>query len=104
MIYIRLEMWPRGDRKQSRLMGEATIANVGGTETRGNYVARISKRGGFKGSKAHEDPELARVLCPKDSSVWKTTSLESFPRTILGAWDLLYRVLRACLSDRNTRG
>lgn len=34
-------MWPGGDRKRARLLGEAEIANVGGTAEVGDYDYRV---------------------------------------------------------------
>lgn len=52
MIYIRAEMWPKGDRTKARILGEATIENLGGgTRTKADYRTCISKRGGFKPTK-----------------------------------------------------
>ncbi len=103
MIYIRVEMWPKGDRKRARTLAEATVENLGGTKSRANYLARISKRSGFRVPKGHaySDPELARVCRPAPSSIWKETVVEAFPRSVRGAWDLLYRALCGCVGDRN---
>ena len=43
MIVIRLELWPRGEESQKRLLGLAQIANVGGTVDLGDYDATIFK-------------------------------------------------------------
>lgn len=102
MIYIRVEMWPKGDRKRARLFAEATVENKGGTKTKANYLARVSKRGGFKPPKGdYQDPELMRVCRPAAFSVWKEAAVEAFPRAKRGIWDLFHRTLRACVGDRN---
>lgn len=86
MIYIRIEMWPGGDRANARVLGEATITNDGkGTEDAGNYNAVLFK-----------SPEYAR-----EPGVWKSGRVENFPRARLGPWDLLYRALRAMIGRRN---
>jgi hypothetical protein len=103
VIYIRAEIWPKGDRKRARILAEATIENRGGTQSRGNYLARLSNRSGFKSSKGlYSDPELTRVCAPRASSVWKAVEIVNFPRLNLGVWDLLFRVLRACVGSRNS--
>ena len=86
MIYIRIELWPYGDRTQARAIGEAFIANDGsGSSTRGSYDVRLMK-----------SPEYA-----KQPGLWKRGRIEEFPRQRLGPWDLLFRALRACVADRN---
>jgi len=87
-----MEMWPRGAREHSRLLGEAFIINTGGTATHGKYRAYLSK---FKGIKNPHAPESVEV--------WKRTRLEGFPRKRLGPWDLLFRVLDLCVGTR-TKG
>lgn len=102
MMYIRIEMWPKGDRKRANILAEATVENIGGTKTRAGYLARLSKRGGFKGPKgSYQDPELNRICKPAESSVWKSTEVHDFPRKALGIWDLLLRALHPLLGDRN---
>ena len=98
MIYIRIELWPMGSRSRSQVLGEAKIANVGGDEFVGNYVADLSKKGGFKARpkiKGYLDPEAVRVMLPRESSVWKQVNVEGFRRKRLGVWHLLFRVLEA---------
>jgi len=85
MIYIRIEMWPKGDKTKARLLGEGQIANVGGTAANGNYTVKLLK-----------SPEYA-----KTSGTWKSGHVEGFPRVRLGPWDLLLRALQSCVGDRN---
>lgn len=87
MIYIRIELWPGGDRRRARTLGEATIANVGGTAAVGDYEAKLMK-----------SPEYA-----KRPGVWKKARIEGFPRLRLGPWELLLAALTACIGDRLTR-
>lgn len=105
MLYIRIELWPRGDRSKAKVLGEATIANVGGSEQRGSYKARLSKANGFRcramRPNTSRDLEVARVTGPLEGSVWKETAVRDFPRKRLGPWDLLYRVLQAAIGFRN---
>lgn len=85
MIYIRVELWPKGDESRKREIGTAIIDNVGGTATTGNYRVRLLK-----------SPEYA-----KRTGVWKQGAVVGFPRLRLGPWDLLFRALAACVSERN---
>lgn len=84
MIYCRIEIWPGGDRRRARTLGEATIANVGGSAQVGEYDAKIMK-----------SPEYA-----KRPGVWKQAKLTGFPRLKLGPWELLCMALIACVSGR----
>lgn len=105
MIYIRVEMWPKGDRRRAYLLSEATIENTGGKKTVASYLARISKRSGFKPPEgSYQDPELVRVCQPRRSSIWKETTVEAFPKGSRGVWDLLYRALCSCVGSRNQEG
>lgn len=91
MIYVRVELWPKGDRSRPRPMGEAVIENIGGNEARGNYRVSLSKPAGFT------DPTQ-----PRADECWKRGELEGFPRKSkrVGVWDLLLVVLGTVLIDR----
>ena len=100
MIYVRVELWPRGNRSGARVLGEATIANAGGTRSRGNYQVRLSKRGGFKASPGKfDDPERVRILLPRKSSIWRDGLVIGFARLSLNSWHLLHRALKAILES-----
>jgi hypothetical protein len=91
MIYVRIEMWPHGDKSRARILSEATIANVGGDATHGNYEAMFSKVGGFKSDVRERKPKATlRAVLVKD-----------FPRKRLYAADLLLRALVAAFGERN---
>ena len=82
MIRITIEMLPKGDESRKRHLGTAVIGNDGtGTRTRGNYKIRLSRRG-------------------QPDSTWKSGSLQGFPRTRLGPWDLLFLALAATVGNR----
>lgn len=89
MLYVRIELWPMGNREKARLLGEAEIANDGESPdpALGNYVARLLK-----------SPEYA-----KRPGTWKTGRVTGFQRTsrFQGPWDLLLRVLLSAVGDRN---
>lgn len=82
MIYVRIELWPGGNKERAKLLGEATIANIGGYahDARGTYSYRLE-------GKAHTLLKAGRVT--------------GFPRKRLLGWDLLYRVLRDARRFRN---
>ncbi len=93
MIYIRVELWPKGDRKRSRLLGEGVIENVGGDDKVGDYRMSIAKPAGF------QDPTQ-----PRARECWKQDELSGFARqSKLGAWDLLLLMLAKLLWDRMPR-
>jgi hypothetical protein len=100
MLYVRIELWPGGDRTAARVLGEGTISNVTRRQmalgelpsdrdptTVGDYVVELMK-----------SPEYA-----KSSGVWKRGRVEGFPRTTLGPWDLLFRALAVTVGYRNRR-
>lgn len=82
MIVVKLELWPHGNEKNSRLLGIGYIANDGtGTTQKGNYTT---------------------VLRSKNStSVWKTGTVKDFKRLRFLGWDLLYLALKDMLEDRH---
>lgn len=89
MLYVRVEIWPGGDRSKAVVKGEATIANDGtGTETVGNYNAFFSKLAGFA------DPHS-----PQASEVWKRGRVVDFPRRALGPFHLLAVALASAVAD-----
>ena len=77
-------MWPGGDQTKAYHLGTMMIANDASspTDSIGNYEAVLSQKGSGK--------------------LWKTASVKGFPRKRLGHYDLLYRVLRAAVGERNS--
>ncbi len=92
MIYVRIELWPGGNKNKASVLSEATIANVGETETSGSYQCLFSKRGGFGWHDKVNYP-LNKIL--------RKVKVDSFPRKRLYAHDLLLRALTAAFGDRN---
>lgn len=83
MIRVTIELWPGGQEHLKRHLGTIDIANdATGSATRGNYRARLSRRNNPDGC-------------------WKTARVEGFPRKRLGAYDLLFRVLKQVVGPRN---
>lgn len=85
MIYIRIEMWPGGQKDRARVLGEGRISNIGGSSSSGNYDVKLLK-----------SPEYA-----KSPGIWKRGLVEGFPRLKLGPWDLLFQALKATVGKRN---
>ncbi len=75
MVYVRIELWPKGDKREARLLQELTIANDGtGTVMSGNYVGALSHSTTYKGD-GLEDPND-----PPKEAVWKRGRVVAFPR------------------------
>jgi len=90
MIKITIELIPAGGGP-TEILGVGYIGNDGtGSHAVGNYKAWLLKKG-------HN-----RLLdACRPSYVWRATGVAHFPRLRLGAWDLLYRVLRNAIGNRN---
>ena len=76
MVYVRVELWPGGDRTKARLLQEATIANVGGDAERGDYAVGVSHSTTYKGN-GFADP--AR---PQPAEVWKAARITNHARKL----------------------
>jgi hypothetical protein len=82
MLRITIELVPHGVESAAKTLHVAKIWNDGsGNLASGNYEARLSTRG--------------------NRSVWKAVRVEGFKRKRLLAWDLLYRVLKIAVGERN---
>jgi hypothetical protein len=90
VIAIRVELWPGGDQKRARLLALGTIENTGGTAARGAYKALLY------GATAAGVTKALLNRAP-----FRAVGVENFPRKRLCAWDLLFRVLRAAVGERN---
>lgn len=81
MIRVTVELLPYGDESRKQVLGRMAIVNdATGTPTRGNYHYAATG---------------------KSPQIWKRGGVKGFPRQRLLAWDLLYRVLRDAVGDRN---
>jgi hypothetical protein len=88
MIRVTIELIPWGFGEPENI-GTIEIANDGkGTADVGHYEARLLK-----------SPKYAAR-----PGVWRKAAIRGFPRLRLGPYDLLYRVLRAAVGDRNPDG
>lgn len=94
MIYIKIELWPMGNRAQARTLQEGIIYNTGGTTSVGEYKFAFSKQGGFKGNLATGDVK----------NVLRHGEIKGFPRLRLYAQDLLLRALTLAFGDRANWG
>jgi hypothetical protein len=83
MIHVEISLWPGGDKEKASHLGTILIANdESGTLNSGNYVAVLSQ-------------------AKKPATMWKTSIVKGFPRKRLGAYDLLYRILKDVVGERN---
>jgi hypothetical protein len=80
MFVVDLTMWPLGLKNKAYNLGRIEIAYIGGTISRGNYVANLFDKGG---------------------KLYKQVKINNFPRRKLLAFDLLYRVLKEAVGERN---
>jgi hypothetical protein len=78
-------MWPLGFERLKYNLGTIDIVNDATSDTysRGNYTARLARKG-------------------SPDSTWKTAAVLNFPRKQRNAYDLLYRVLREVVGERNS--
>ena len=82
MLRITIELLPGGCEARKRTLATGTIANVGtGSRSQGNYFADFLDAAGHP---------------------WKHCTVSGFPRKRLLAWDLLFRVLKTLVSQRNS--
>jgi hypothetical protein len=99
MIVVKLEMWPKGDPTKARSLGVATISNVGGTTSSGDYEAVLLKSEEY--TRGPLRPLEDRIRDPKVSEIWRKGQIYGFDRVKLGPWDLLFRALGGLVSNRN---
>jgi hypothetical protein len=89
MIRVTIELFPLGGELGRRTLGTIDIANDGsGDGLTGNYKAKLMK-----------SEEYA-----KKPGIWKTAEVEGFPRSRLGPYDLVFRVLENAVGYRNRSG
>jgi|GEM_PF-1437618 hypothetical protein len=94
MIYVKIELWPFGDRNQRKTLGEMVIANdSSGSATKGNYKVWHKT-----------DPEklLDNTQNPGESLLlrsWlgemKPDRVEDYPRKAVTIWHLIRRAIEA---------
>lgn len=94
MIIVKIERWP----------DDADPADPGSAQVRRTDIARAVIRNDHSGSHDLGNYDV-QLYDPPAYNPWAGTTLstrvEGFPRRALGAWDLLYRVLRDLVAERN---
>lgn len=90
MIHVTIELWPKGQEMNKKLLGVIDIVNTDtGTHKRGNYFARVLR----------DQKMLGSLVKAK----WSSVSLFGFPRHKLTAYDLLFRVLAQAQGKKNQK-
>lgn len=87
MLIVKIELWPGGDGARARELGRMAIANVGGTETMGDYTVHLGKghdfaHGGFNGQVGLTEVQL-------EGDVYNHARLKA------SVWLLVAKALRA---------
>jgi hypothetical protein len=94
VIVVKIERWP----------DDVDPDDPGAARVRRTDIARAVIRNDHTGTPEHGNYDV-RLYDPPAYNPWAgrtvTTRLEGFPRRELGAWDLVYRVLRELVGGRN---
>lgn len=106
MLVLRLELWPKGNRKKARELAQCRIENTGWPYQelgRGNYLARFY---GMKPTSPNPKAEGAQLLAYNtgplddvdrdDRELQAAVELKAFEKGH-GAWALIFEVLRRSL-------
>lgn len=97
MVYVRIELWPGGDKAKAKLLQEVKIANdATGDLAAGNYDVTVSHSTTYKG-KGFTD-----VLAPKPAEIWKIGRVLGFDRAQSPA-HLVRAAISAALSSPRRR-
>jgi hypothetical protein len=113
MLTIKIELWPMGDESTAREIGRMYIANVGGTDERGDYVAAVCRRGTTdvprELSEAVRAPTATRAAVVTDKSAdldlerARVGLVSDYPRLAYNVWRLVIRSLRSCFPEEDRR-
>lgn len=90
MIVLKIEMWPHGNEDKKREIGRTYIYNAGGTAKRGDYEARVCRKGKTKF-------KLEDLRSGKGFT--RTGRVENYPRLTYNVWRLAIKALRACFPE-----
>lgn len=90
MIVVKIEMWPLGDESKKRELGRTYIYNAGGDRKRGDYEARVCRKGktDYTLNELHTGEGFTR-----------TGRVENYPRLSYNVWRLVLKALRACFPE-----
>lgn len=89
MIVVKIELWPygRGGERAAEELGRMYIANVGGTQTRGNYAVAVCRKG------STEIPDGFAGTSAPGPAATRTARVENYPRLAYNVWRLILRAL-----------
>lgn len=85
MLYVRIEIWPKGERPKARCAGEMVIHNISDRDDdeTGDYVVY----------RTHGEFEKPDEVYPRSESPVYRRLIFNFPRKELKAWNLVKRAL-----------
>lgn len=95
MMVVKVYMWPGGDSAKARLLGAATLALTGVSNTR-SYDVRLLKDTSFAGPSTDEAIHAAACAGP----VWRRGEVRGHRPGDRGIWDLLGAALHKVLGRR----
>lgn len=87
MIVVKVELHSAVTGRVTEI-GRTYIHNVGGTPKRGNYSARVCRRGQFDARKTLHDGVFTRE-----------GSVQDYPRLSYNVWRLVLRALKSCFPE-----
>jgi len=88
MVSCKIKIWPGGDKKKARVLGEVIIFNdATGNRKKGNYQVILKKSTEYS----------------KTKGTWKKGTIKGFDRVKLGPYDILYLALLACGIDKRNK-
>ena len=94
MIYVRIELWPGGDRAKAELLQEVQIENRGtGDAVHGDYAARVSHSTRFAPKDKAPFRGFENPARPMAAEVWRRSELIGWRRD-RSAVELLHAVLQ----------
>jgi hypothetical protein len=90
MIVLKLEMWPHGNEDKKYEIGRTYIYNSGGTNKRGDYEARVCRKG---------KPDFKLDDLRSGKGFARRGSITDYPRLSYNVWRLIIRALKACFPE-----
>ncbi|VVB50640.1 Uncharacterised protein [uncultured archaeon] len=96
MLYVRIELWPGGDRDRRKVLGEMAIANdCSGSMATGNY--NVWHRTDPKPEKMLDDPQKPGqgLFLRNWFGKMKPARVENHPRQAVTVWHLIRKAIEA---------
>lgn len=90
MIVVKIELHSAITGKIKKI-GEMRISNIGGTKRRGDYAAKVARRGSWPGW--YNDP----------SKFMREGSVKNYPRLSYNVWRLVIRSLLSCFPEEHPK-